>query len=107
MKLNLARGFRAPSIPELASNGAHEGTNRYEYGEQNLKSEKSFQADAGIDINSEHISFTANLFYNAIKDFIYYSKLSAVAGGDSLIMDGTDNFFAFRFSQNNARLIWH
>ncbi|MEI9911182.1 MAG: TonB-dependent receptor [Bacteroidota bacterium] len=57
LKLNLARGFRAPSIPELASNGAHEGTNRYEYGEQDLKSEKSFQADAGIDINGEHISF--------------------------------------------------
>ena len=26
LKLNMARGFRAPSIPELASNGAHEGT---------------------------------------------------------------------------------
>ncbi|KAK6020101.1 hypothetical protein OSTOST_14251, partial [Ostertagia ostertagi] len=28
LKLNLAKGFRAPGIPELASNGAHEGTNR-------------------------------------------------------------------------------
>jgi iron complex outermembrane recepter protein len=104
LKLNLARGFRAPSIPELASNGAHEGTNRYEYGEQDLKSEKSFQADAGIDFNSEHISFSASLFYNAIKDFIYYRKLSAVAGGDSIITDGVDNFFAFRFNQDNASL---
>ena len=34
LKLNIARGFRAPSIPELASNGAHEGTKRYEYGNQ-------------------------------------------------------------------------
>ena len=30
LKANAARGFRAPSIPELAANGEHEGTNRYE-----------------------------------------------------------------------------
>lgn len=104
IKLNLARGFRAPSIPELASNGAHEGTNRYEYGEQNLKSETSYQADAGIDIATEHISFTANIFFNAIQNFIYYRKLTAVGGGDSLITDGQQQFFAFRFNQNNAKL---
>jgi iron complex outermembrane receptor protein len=104
LKLNLARGFRAPSIPELASNGAHEGTNRYEYGERNLKSETSLQADAGIDINTEHVSFSANLFYNSIKNFIFYRKLSSVNGGDSVIVtDGHANL-AFRFDQNDARL---
>ena len=45
LKLNMARGFRAPSIPELASNGAHEGTIRYEYGNTGLKSETSIQLD--------------------------------------------------------------
>lgn len=104
LKFNLARGFRAPSIPELASNGAHEGTNRYEYGEQDLKSENSFQVDAGVDVNTTHVSFTASLFYNAVQNFIYYRKLSAVAGGDSIITDGTEQFFAFRFSQANAHL---
>ena len=104
LKLNLARGFRAPSIPELASNGAHEGTNRYEYGEQNLKSETSFQVDGGLEIATEHISFTTNVFYNAINNFIYYRKLNAAAGGDSLVMDGSNQFFAFRFNQHNAVL---
>ena len=78
--------------------------NRYEYGEQDLKSEKSYQVDAGIDVNSEHLSFSASLFYNAVNDFIYYRKLSAVGGGDSIIIDGSDQFFAFRFSQQNASL---
>ncbi|MEO5591861.1 MAG: TonB-dependent receptor [Chitinophagaceae bacterium] len=104
LKLNFARGFRAPSIPELASNGAHEGTNRYEYGEQNLKSETSYQADAGIDIATEHISFTTNVFYNAINNFIYYRKLTSAAGSDSVLMDGQQKFYAFRFNQNNAKL---
>ena len=104
LKLNMARGFRAPSIPELASNGAHEGTNRFEYGEQNLKSETSLQFDAGIDIGTEHVNFSSNIFYNPIRNFIYYRKLNSRAGGDSIIDDGTEQYFAFRFNQNNARL---
>jgi iron complex outermembrane receptor protein len=104
LKLNVARGFRAPTVAELASNGAHEGTNRFEYGEQDLKSETSLQTDAGIEIASQHVSFNANIFYNAISNFIYYHKLEAVGGGDSIIVDGTEQFFAFRFAQSNAKL---
>ena len=37
-KLNIAKGYRAPNMAELGSNGAHEGTNRFEYGNANLKS---------------------------------------------------------------------
>jgi len=103
-KLNIARGFRAPSIPELASNGAHEGTNRYEYGEQDLKSETSLQVDGGIEVNTEHVSLAANVFYNAVNNFIYYRKLQGVNGGDSILVDGSDEFFAFQFDQHNARL---
>jgi iron complex outermembrane receptor protein len=104
LKFNIARGFRAPSIPELASNGAHEGTNRFEYGEQNLKSETSLQLDGGLVVSTEHISLSANLFYNSIQNFIYYRKLVAASGSDSIIDRGTEQFFAFRFDQNNAKL---
>lgn len=103
-KLNVARAFRAPSIPELASNGAHEGTNRYEFGEQNLKSETSLQSDAGIEFANEHLSFSAAGFLNSINNFIYYRKLEAKGGGDSIIVDGSDQLFAFRFQQDNAIL---
>lgn len=104
VKFNLAQGFRAPSIPELASNGAHEGTNRYEYGAQNLKSEKSFQADLGIELNSEHVMVTANAFYNGVNHFIFYSKLSGANGSDSLV-DVNGTFIpAFQFGQRDAHL---
>jgi len=104
VRLNLARGFRAPSIPELSSNGAHEGTNRYEYGESNLKSETSIQLDGGLDLNLEHVSLSASLFYNGMQNFIYYRKLSSTAGTDSIIVNGPDTLFAFRYDQHNAGL---
>lgn len=104
LKLNFARGFRAPSIPELASNGAHEGTNRYEYGDPNLKSETSWQGDFGFEINSEHVIFTASTFYNYINNFIFYSKLNNVSGGDSLVQVDQNFIPAFKFSQRTAHL---
>ena len=103
-KLNIARGFRAPSIPELASNGAHEGTNRYEYGDRNLKSETSWQGDLGMEINSDHALLNASAFYNSIRNFIYYRKLESRAGGDSLVMADGNLIPAYKFGQQSARL---
>ena len=104
LKFNMARGFRAPSIPELASNGAHEGTNRYEYGQRDLKSETSFQVDGGVEFATPHVSLAANLFYNSVQNFIYSRKLQAVGGGDSLFIADGDELFAFRYNQHNATL---
>lgn len=104
LKLNLARGFRAPSIPELASNGTHEGTNRYEYGDQNLKTETSWQGDLGFEVTSEHVLFTTSAFYNHINNFIFYSKLANRRGGDSLVLVVTDLIPAFKFAQRTANL---
>ena len=104
IKANIARGFRAPTLSELASNGAHEGTNRYEYGQLNLKSERSLQADVGIDLEYEHISFSVSAFTNRIKDFIFYQRLQNTAGGDSIINLDGEELEAFAYNQNNARL---
>lgn len=104
VKGNIARGFRAPALAELASNGAHEGTNRYEYGNQNLKSETSLQLDGGLDVNYEHFSIGFSAFYNRMNDFIFYRKLESVSGGDSLINVNGDDIPAFQFDQHNAKL---
>ena len=104
LKFNVSRGFRAPTLSELASNGAHEGTNRYEYGETELKSERSIQLDAGIDLDYEHISFFVNGFYNRIHDFIFYRRLQSALGGDSLIELNGEELEAFQYNQNNAKL---
>lgn len=104
LKFNVARGFRSPAIAELASNGAHEGTNRYEYGDQQLKSETSLQVDGGMEWNSEHLSVSASLFYNNISNFIFYRKLSNTGGTDSLVEVDGDFLMAFQFDQRRATL---
>jgi len=103
-KLNIARGFRAPSIPELASNGAHEGTIRYEYGDVNLKSETSTQLDAGLDYNTDHVSFALSAYNNSFHNFIFYRKLQAAGGGDSIVNENGSDLTAFKFDQRKASL---
>ena len=106
LKFNIARGFRAPSLAELASNGAHEGTNRYEIGDNNLKSETSLQADAGFEINTEHITLGTNIYYNNISNFIFYEKVRNNSGTDSILVDPDTGGLlnVYRFGGQNAHL---
>jgi iron complex outermembrane receptor protein len=106
LKVNIARGFRAPNFAELASNGAHEGTNRYEIGDHQLRSEVSLQGDGGIELTTEHLSLDASLFYNHINHFIFYERVTNSAGGDSVLTDPEtgDQLEVFRFAQQTANL---
>ncbi|MFB6455268.1 TonB-dependent receptor [Chitinophaga sp. Hz27] len=105
LKANAARGFRAPNIAELSANGVHEGTIKYEYGNTDLKPEVSTQGDIGIDFNTQHVSLTANVFYNHINNFIYSRKLFNAAGTDSIpANDNEEGFAAFKYQQTNANL---
>ena len=102
-KLNLSRGFRAPNIAEIASNGKHEGSFRYEYGTSNLNPELSHQIDVAYFLNTDHLTFEATPFVNFISNYIYSRKLSSFMGGDS-IPNPTDPVPAFKFAQGNATL---
>ncbi|MBP6430721.1 MAG: TonB-dependent receptor [Ferruginibacter sp.] len=104
IKFNIARAYRAPSIPELMSNGAHEGTTRYEYGNRNLKNETSLQLDGGLSFTTEHISLGVNVFYNSFSNFIFYQKLQNSLGGDSIVNVNGDDLTAFTFNQRKANL---
>lgn len=86
-KLNLSRGYRAPNISELGSQGNHSGTYRYEIGNPNLKAETSWQVDWGIGWDSKHISAEANLFNNRVNNYIFAHQLANTAGADSIIND--------------------
>ena len=104
IKFNLSRGFRAPNIAEISSNGKHEGTLRYEYGNADLKSEVSHQIDLAYFLNSDHVTFEFTPFANFISNYIFSEKLTSAFGGDS-ITDPSDPTPAFKFTHGNATLI--
>ncbi len=99
-KANVSRGFRAPNIGEIGSNGVHEGTLRYELGDPDLKPESSMQFDYALGFNSEHVSAGLDLFTNSINNYIYLRKLESSSGGDSL----RDGFSVFKYVSGDAAI---
>ncbi len=96
MRLNVARGFRTPNMSELASNGVHEGSIRYEIGSQQLKAEYSLQADLGLDFSSRYVSAQVALFANRIDNFIFSHRLAEVV---------EPGYLTYAYTQGHARLL--
>ena len=96
LRLNVARGFRAPNMSELGSDGIHEGTLRYEIGNPDLKPEYSWQADLGLDFTSQYISAQLALFANRIENYIFSKRIDLVMG---------EGFRTYEYTQGDARLL--
>lgn len=96
LRLNLARGFRTPNMSELASNGVHEGSVRYEQGDRQLKAEYSLQADLGIDFSSRYVSAQLALFANCIDHFIFTHRIPKVV---------ETGYLTYAYTQGDARLL--
>ena len=93
-RINIASGFRAPNLSELTSNGVHEGSNRYEIGNNDLENEQNFQVDLNLEYKSEHFEWFVNGFYNHVDNYIYITPTGAE-------IDGND---VYNYVQNNAFL---
>ena len=96
LRLNIARGFRAPNMSELGSDGIHEGTLRYEIGNADLKPEYSWQADLGLDLSSDYISAQVALFANRIENYIFSKRINEVM---------EEGFLTYQYTQGDARLL--
>ena len=96
LRLNVARGFRTPNMSELASNGVHEGSIRYELGNQQLKAEYSLQADLGLDFTSRYVSAQLALFANRIDNYIFTHRLPE---------EIEEGYLTYAYTQGDARLL--
>ncbi|MFS8081929.1 MAG: TonB-dependent receptor [Ginsengibacter sp.] len=106
-KLNIARGYRAPTAAESGANGIHDGTPFYEIGDHNLKAESSLQGDLTLGVTSKDITAEVTGFVNKINNYIFAEKLASVFGGDSLRNDPALALAegpAFKYVQGNATL---
>lgn len=96
LQLNVARGFRAPNLGELASNGVHEGTVEYEFGNPKLRPEYSLQTDLSFDYTSSVLSAQLSLFANFIDNYIFIQRLDGVK---------TDGYDTYQYVQGDARIV--
>jgi iron complex outermembrane receptor protein len=94
LRMNLASGFRSPNLAELTSNGVHEGTNRYEIGNSDLKTEQNVQTDLNLEYKNSHFEFFLNGFYNHVNNYIYTSPAGTIIANNAV----------FDYIQNNAKL---
>lgn len=83
-------------MSELASNGVHEGSIRYEIGSQQLKAEYSLQADLGLDFTSKYVSAQLALFANRIDNYIFTHRLQQII---------EEGYLTYAYTQGDARLL--
>jgi iron complex outermembrane receptor protein len=91
--VNLSRAVRAPSAEELFANGPHAGTQAFEVGTPDFKTEKSWGVEAVLRGKGDGYSIEASAFYNWFSDFIY----------EDLTGDIEDGLPVYQFSQAKAR----
>jgi iron complex outermembrane receptor protein len=106
IKVNVARGFRAPNIAEMGSNGIHDGTVIYEKGDPNLKPEQSMQIDIAPGIHTKDFELEVDGFMNKIDNFIY-TKALLDKNGNVTVDSSTAGFGAapvFKYTQGSALL---
>lgn len=95
LKVNLSRGYRAPNISELASNGEHEGSQRYEIGNPDFDPEHSLQGDLGFDFATKYIELQASFFVNHIQKYIYLHRIDSIVDPELM---------TYAYAQGNAML---
>jgi iron complex outermembrane receptor protein len=100
-KANLARGYRAPSITEFASNGLDPGAHIVYLGNRNFGPEFSLQEDIGIEVNTSAIAAALSVFNNNISNYIYLSQLVDASGQP--IVDAQGNK-TYQYQQAKAQL---
>lgn len=91
-KWNLASGYTAPNYAQLTTFGVHEGTFRFEIGDNNLKMEKNIEADISGQWADPNVSVLLNFYSNFINNYIYIDPTP----------DTVKKFQVFRWRQNDA-----
>ncbi|MDJ1483672.1 TonB-dependent receptor [Cytophagaceae bacterium YF14B1] len=101
IRTNISRGFRAPTVPELSSNGVHAGTFRYEIGNLKAIPEVAYQGDIGFTYENKNLYVDVNFFQNSIRNYTFSERVQTQNGTDSLVQGSIP---VFRYTQGNARL---
>jgi iron complex outermembrane receptor protein len=101
LKANIARGYRAPNITEVGSNGLDPGAHIVYLGNRSFNPEFSLQQDFGFIAYLPDMDIIAEVFNNNINNYIYQAKLNDANGNPVIIVPGNSTY---QYQQSKARL---
>lgn len=101
LKANVARGYRSPSITEIASNGLDPGAHIIYLGNRDFVPEFSFQQDLGLTFTNKNMAASLSIFNNNLQHYIYLKQLVDASG--NAIADAQGNK-TFQYQQAAAQL---
>ncbi|MDQ1138660.1 TonB-dependent receptor [Pedobacter agri] len=100
-KANIARGYRAPNITEIGSNGLDPGAHIVYLGNRTFKPEFNLQQDIGIVAYLQDADISLEIFNNNIQNYIYQSRLTDENGNPVVVVPGN---LTYQYQQSKARL---
>jgi iron complex outermembrane receptor protein len=95
--VNIGRAWRAPTAYELFVDGVHEGTVRYEIGDNTMEPEVSLNVDLSVRYASDRLQAEFAVFQNRINRYIFLSPTGAV--------DPESGFRKYQHKQADATLV--
>ncbi|MBC7720566.1 MAG: TonB-dependent receptor [Pedobacter sp.] len=101
LKANVARGYRSPSVTEIASNGLDPGAHIIYLGNRYFVPEFSFQQDLGLTFANKNMVASLSIFNNNLQHYIYLTQM-VDASGDAIV-DAQGNK-TFQYQQAAAQL---
>ncbi|UOQ65778.1 TonB-dependent receptor domain-containing protein [Hymenobacter volaticus] len=101
LRANVARGYRAPNITEVGSNGLDPGAHIVYLGNRSFGPEFSLQQDLGASAYLPDAEISASVFNNAIDNYIYQARLNDSNGQPVIIVPGNATY---QYQQGRARL---
>lgn len=101
LKANIARGYRAPNITEIGSNGLDPGAHIVYLGNRSFVPEFNLQEDLGFIAYLKDADIMVELFNNQVQNFIYQSRLDDANGNPVIIVPGNSTY---QYQQSKARL---
>ena len=101
LRANVARGYRAPNITEVGSNGLDPGAHIVYLGNRTFGPEFSLQQDVGLSAYLPDAELSASVFNNNIDNYIYQARLTGPDGQPVVIVPGNATY---QYQQGKARL---
>lgn len=103
--VNLSRTVRAPSGEELFANGPHAGTQAFEMGNPDFKTERAWGLEAVLRGKGDGYTFEASAYHNWFSNFIFEDLTGGIEDGLPVYQfgQGTARYYGFEI-QGTATL---